>query len=345
MPTILVAGMCGVDLLFKVDNLPQAGKKYVASNATREAGGGALNAAIAISRLGGDASLAARVGNDWAGEFIKTVLSDEQINQELLITAEGATTAYSAVMVDSIGERQIINYRGMNLPSNAPSLATLEDKPTDILAALSDTRWEEGGLAILTIANRQNKPAVVDAEAPLCLPMLLQATHIAFSMQGLQDYDPTINPASTSSIARSLLSAHDKFNAWVCVTDGANGVYSLTTITNSHPDIGPVSKQANCSARLCDCTNPLSTLTDTVLTADLALCHHPANRIDAINTLAAGDVWHGAFTLHLAIHQSTARAIDFANAAAALKCMRDGGGTTAPTLIEVEHYLNSDSTG
>jgi sulfofructose kinase len=61
----------------------------------------------------------------------------------------------------------------------------------------------------------------------------------------------------------------------------------------------------------------------------------PAPRVAAIDTLAAGDVWHGAFTLGLGEKMDVVAAAQFANAAAALKCTRIGGRLGAPTRDEV----------
>ena len=58
-----------------------------------------------------------------------------------------------------------------------------------------------------------------------------------------------------------------------------------------------------------------------------------------MDTLAAGDVWHGAFTLALAEGLDVAAAGGFANAAAAIKCSRAGGRLGAPTRAEVEALL------
>jgi sulfofructose kinase len=61
--------------------------------------------------------------------------------------------------------------------------------------------------------------------------------------------------------------------------------------------------------------------------------------IEAVDTLAAGDVFHGAFTLALAEGAAMPRAIAFANAAAALKCRTFGGRLGAPFRPEVEAVL------
>ncbi len=65
----------------------------------------------------------------------------------------------------------------------------------------------------------------------------------------------------------------------------------------------------------------------------------PAPKVKAVDTLAAGDVWHGAFTLALAEGQDVDSASRFANAAAAIKCSRGGGRRGAPTRAEVAALL------
>jgi sulfofructose kinase len=67
----------------------------------------------------------------------------------------------------------------------------------------------------------------------------------------------------------------------------------------------------------------------------------PALKVSAVDTLAAGDVWHAAFTLALAEDRAVDAAAQFANAAAALKCTRFGGRSGAPTRAEVDALLVS----
>jgi sulfofructose kinase len=67
-----------------------------------------------------------------------------------------------------------------------------------------------------------------------------------------------------------------------------------------------------------------------------------APQITAVDTLAAGDVWHGAFALALAERRQIAEAARFANAAAAIKCTRTGGRMGAPRRAEVLALLNSE---
>ena len=67
--------------------------------------------------------------------------------------------------------------------------------------------------------------------------------------------------------------------------------------------------------------------------------HVRPRHIEAVDTLAAGDVFHGAFALRIAEGAAYSDAFEFAAAAAALKCTRFGGRLGAPTRAEVEALL------
>jgi sulfofructose kinase len=60
----------------------------------------------------------------------------------------------------------------------------------------------------------------------------------------------------------------------------------------------------------------------------------PAFRVEAVDTLGAGDVWHGAFALALAEGDDDTAACRFATAAAAVKVQRPGGRAGAPDRTE-----------
>lgn len=72
---------------------------------------------------------------------------------------------------------------------------------------------------------------------------------------------------------------------------------------------------------------------------DGAVAHVPAFPVTTVDTLGAGDTWHGAFVLALAEGAPEREAIRFASAAAAIKCTRFGGRDGAPTRAEVKALL------
>ncbi len=70
-----------------------------------------------------------------------------------------------------------------------------------------------------------------------------------------------------------------------------------------------------------------------------ALRHMPAFKVDVVDTLGAGDAFHGAFTLALVEGRNEVEALRFAAAAAALKCTRFGGAEGAASRAEVDAFL------
>ena len=63
--------------------------------------------------------------------------------------------------------------------------------------------------------------------------------------------------------------------------------------------------------------------------------------VHAVDTLGAGDTFHGSFTLALAEKMPEPEALRFASAVAAIKCSRFGGRAGVPTRAEVEEFLAS----
>lgn len=70
----------------------------------------------------------------------------------------------------------------------------------------------------------------------------------------------------------------------------------------------------------------------------------PAFPVHTVDTLGAGDVFHGAFALAITEGQELREALRFASAAAALKCTRFGGAFAAPQRNEVAALLGQSQT-
>ena len=70
----------------------------------------------------------------------------------------------------------------------------------------------------------------------------------------------------------------------------------------------------------------------------------PGYEVEVLDTLGAGDIWHGAFSLGLAEGQDEIDAARFANAVAALKCTRLGGRAGSPTRSEVTTFMKEAVT-
>lgn len=70
--------------------------------------------------------------------------------------------------------------------------------------------------------------------------------------------------------------------------------------------------------------------------------HMPAFKVNAVDTLGAGDVFHGAFTFRLVETGDVVESMRFGAAAAAIKCTRFGGLMGAATRVEVDDFLKTN---
>jgi sugar/nucleoside kinase (ribokinase family) len=110
--------------------------------------------------------------------------------------------------------------------------------------------------------------------------------------------------AGLSDLAAGLRKLGEHHDGFLAVTDGPDGVYWL--------DRGTVR-------------------------------HMPAFRVEAVDTLGAGDTFHGAFVFRLVETGDVVEAMRFAAAAAAIKCTRFGGLMGAATRAEVNDFLRQRS--
>jgi fructokinase len=74
-------------------------------------GGAPANAAVAVSKLGGNAKFAGQVGQDSFGDFLQNALTRYGVNTELLARHPSAKTALAFVMLDDTGDRSFSFYR------------------------------------------------------------------------------------------------------------------------------------------------------------------------------------------------------------------------------------------
>ena len=74
-----------------------------------------------------------------------------------------------------------------------------------------------------------------------------------------------------------------------------------------------------------------------------ALAEVPAFAVTAVDTLGAGDVWHGAFALFLAEGLAPLFAVRHANAVAALKSSAFGGRSALPDRDQLDRFLKEQA--
>lgn len=295
-PAILCAGIAVQDIVFRVDQFPVPGGKRMTNEFIVVCGGCAVNAAIAVARLGGRAHYAGPLGgeNDNVSNQLMADMAREGIGTAGVVRVAGATAPVSGIMVDAAGERMIVTHRDKRIET--ARLADPDRLVADVAVLLADNRFPELVRPVCEAARRRGIPVVLDADRPTVEddPLFAIPTHVIFSGECLRA------TTGTDDLSAGLQRMAPRTSAFLAVSDGPN----------------PVRYIENGAIRTM-----------------------PVFKIDAVDTLAAGDVFHAGIALALAEGRDVIAAMRFGAAAAGLKCSRFGGSMGAPKRDEVDAFM------
>lgn len=221
MTRIACVGITVQDRLYYLAELPDGGGKYVAHDYREIGGGPAATAAVAAARLGAQVDFIGRVGDDATGNALLAELESYGVNTALSRRYANARSSQSAILVDSYGERIIINHPSPDLPDDAQWLTKIDFSHYDVV--LADVRWHQGVLTAFTLARQAGVTTLLDADVtPQDIrPLVALADHAAFSEPGL------LRMTGENDTDMALLLAANDTNGHVYVTRGQKGCYWL----------------------------------------------------------------------------------------------------------------------
>lgn len=167
---VVVVGSLNLDLVVRAPRRPDGGETISGSAYAEYAGGKGLNQAVAAARSGASVALVGNVGDDAAGDDLRSIVRSEGIDDRYLLRLVGQPTGRALITVDDTGENSIIVVAGANagpiaveLPTGRVVLAQLETPVAGVVAAFTQAR-EIGATTMLDPA-----PAVALTEPLLDL--------------------------------------------------------------------------------------------------------------------------------------------------------------------------------
>ncbi|GES49701.1 ribokinase [Rhizobium sp. NBRC 114257] len=163
-------------------------------------------------------------------------------------------------------------------------------------AVLVDVRWPALALQVLKTARAMGRPAILDGDVAPDGVIEELAPEATHIIFSEPAAQRIAGTSDVPEMARRLKQRFD--HAFICVTAGAAGSHWFDEQNNT-------------------------------------VTHCPTISIKAVDTLAAGDIFHGAFALAIAEGMAPADAIRFSSIAAAIKCESFGGRSGSPTRAEV----------
>lgn len=112
---VVVLGGAAVDLVARVEMLPQKDSVALAHSFEKFPGGSAANVAVGIARLSHSVGFVGKLGGDEHGQLLLRAFEQEGVDTRALIVEAGRPTATCFIGVDSRGERVIFALPGASL--------------------------------------------------------------------------------------------------------------------------------------------------------------------------------------------------------------------------------------
>lgn len=227
VPFVVCAGLVASDFLTPVDFPVPRDVKVRVNAFTRQGGGPAANAAVALARLGARAAFLGAVGGDGLGRQQKEELAREGVEVGGVLSDPDAPAFVSFILVDVSGGARTI----FSAPSERPRLpddVRLPDPPPDLL--LLDGWAGPAGPGLAEQARERGVPVLLDGgtfteETARLLPhaeVAIVSSPFAEGLAGAGNFDSALE----------LLAARGP--RLVAVTRGAEGVMAAVRGAGAH---------------------------------------------------------------------------------------------------------------
>lgn len=297
---ILVIGSSNVDLIMKMERLPEKGETVTDSDFMQTFGGKGANQAVAAARSGGSVTFVSCVGNDHYGSSMIGNYKNDGIDTRHVFTVPGIPSGTALIMIGGDGDYYLSVAPGANYELKKKHIDQIHEviAESDILLLQCEILTEtleyilettNGKIIILNLAPA--KP-LDDHHLKMVSILVVNETEAQF-ISGITNVDH-------ENVSRAAGVLHDKGVKTVIITLGIKGSYISSKEYTGYVDAFPVK---------------------------------------ALDATAAGDVYCGNLAARLADGLSLEDAVKSASAASAICVTRLGARPSAPSKKEIDDFL------
>jgi len=308
MPALVVVGSLNMDFVVSVDRLPAPGETVLGRDFQMNPGGKGANQACAAGKLGAGTvavRLIGRVGYDVFADHLKASLAAAGVDVSAVHAAKSQPTGVAFIWVDQQGQNSIVVASGAN---HALAAADVEAMRKVFRGAFL---------------------ALFQLETPL------DTVAAALALAREEGLRTMLDPAPAQTLPSALLARVD------ILTPNENEALMLLGRPPARvsPEEAPELAEA---LRALGPRDVILKLGDrgSYYSGAAGRIHTPAFPVEVRDSTAAGDTFNAALAVALAEGQPVARALRFANAAAAISVTRVGAQASAPSRAEVDRFLS-----
>ena len=266
-------------------------------------GGPACNAASVIKKFGTEVDFYGQVGNDIYGRYSEEKLLEERIDISHLKFSDSIKTPHSFIIINTANKTRTINTVRDKADYFNPSIQNF-DYENDYDFILTDGKYPKESIEL--IKNNPQAFSVIDAG---------RVNDGVIEVCNNVDYI-ICSQAFAQGISKTKYTDD-------CLDDFKNFKHMKETFPNATGIAITIGEKGY----ICEKDNEIVNFP----------AYEPKSPV--IDTNAAGDIFHGAFTYAMANGYNYYQSLEFANVTASLSTTKSGGRYSCPTLEEVEKVL------
>ena len=297
MGRITIIGSSNMDLTVRTPHIPAKGETIFGGDVMMSFGGKGANQAVAVARLGGEATFISKVGTDANGKMMVEHFAEEGLCTDTVIQDPTVQSGSAWICVGDDGDNSIIVMPGANGAMTTEDLKPFED-------AITSSEY-----------------LLMQLEVPMAV------VEYAADIAHAAGVKVVLNPAPAAPLKDSLLS---KLYA---LTPNETECRILCGTEASDDDEANAAVLYNKGVK-----NVIVTLGDkgSMLYNAEGVVTVPAQKVTAVDTVAAGDTYNGALCVALSKGKSFVEAMEFATAASAIAVTRVGAQASIPFASELK---------
>ncbi|HFP9251004.1 TPA: ribokinase [Raoultella ornithinolytica] len=299
---LVVLGSINADHILNLESFPTPGETVTGHHYQVAFGGKGANQAVAAGRSGADIAFIACTGDDDIGERVRCQLERDRIDVAPVRAVNAQSTGVALIFVNAEGENVIGIHAGANAALSVEQVEAEKARIAGAQALLMQLESPlESVLAAAKIAHQHQTTVVLNPAPARDLPdELLSLIDIITPNETEAEKLTGIRVENDDDAAKAARVLHEKGIGIVMITLGSRGVWV------SHDGQGR---------------------------------RVPGFKVQAVDTIAAGDTFNGAFVTALLEGTALDEAIRFAHAAAAIAVTRKGAQPSVPWREEIDEFL------
>lgn len=295
---IVVVGSCNTDMVVKSDRLPVPGETVLGGAFMMNPGGKGANQAVAIARMGGNVTFISKTGNDLFGRQSVEMYGDENIVTDYIFSDQHLPSGVALIMVDRNGENCIVVASGAN-----------------------------GSLSPKDIEKARN--VIENADILLMqLEVPMDTVEYAAKLAHEKGIKVVLNPAPAAFLSNELL------KCLYAVIPNKTEAEMLSGIKVSDLETAKQAADIIAAKGVDKVVITLGSKGALIKDGDV-YSFIPADKVEAVDTTAAGDTFCGAFCVGISEGLSIEDAVKMATKAAGITVTREGAQAAIPYRKEL----------